>query len=108
MSTSLYELSVASYKRIVDAVRGILHKGADHAKEKELDLDGIVESRVHADMLPFRFQLISVVHHSAGSLRGLRAGESTPPPDLGLWTMQPCSSWSTVPPPNCGKRHLKK
>ena len=83
MSTSLYDLSVDSFLRTLDAVTGFLAKGADHASAEGLDLNDLVESRIFEDMLPFRFQLISVMHHSAGSLRGIRAGESGPPPSLG-------------------------
>lgn len=80
MSVSLHELSVVSSLRVVEAVDGFLQKGAAQAG---LDLQALVEARVHEDMLPFRFQLISVMHHSIGSVRGIRAGESAPPPDLG-------------------------
>src|SRR5262249_28916741 len=34
---------------------------------------------LYSDMLPFRFQVISVAHHSQGALAGAKAGEFRPP-----------------------------
>jgi hypothetical protein len=33
-------------------------------------------------MLPFRFQVISVVHHSLGAINGIKEGVFSPPPSL--------------------------
>lgn len=82
MATSLYELSVASYIQALDAVTGYLNKGAAHAADKGIDLTSIVETRLHPDMLPFSFQMHSVVHHSRGAIEGLREGVFGPPRNL--------------------------
>ena len=83
MATSLYDLSVSSYLQILRSVAAILAKGADHARGGGMDLSDIVETRLHPDMLPFRFQVISVWHHSLGAIKGMKEGVFTPPPSLG-------------------------
>jgi hypothetical protein len=80
MSTSLYDLSVASYLQILTGVIGFLDKGASHCQEQGLDLEEIVTTRLHPEMLPFRFQLISVAHHSIGAIEGIQSGVFGPPP----------------------------
>jgi hypothetical protein len=80
MSVSLYDLSVASYLQTLGAVSGFLDKGASHCEQKGIDLAEVCESQVFQDMLPFRFQLISVAHHSLGAIRGIQEGVFAPPP----------------------------
>ncbi|MEO1574486.1 MAG: DUF1993 domain-containing protein [Pseudomonadota bacterium] len=79
MSTSLYELSVASYLQCVGGVEKVLAKGAEHADAEGSDVNTLVGARLHESMLPLHFQIVSVVHHSLGAVRGLRAGEFRPP-----------------------------
>lgn len=82
MATTLYDLSVLTYLQIVRGVSGILVKGANHARDHGLDLRTVVETRLHPDMLPFSFQVISVRHHSLGAIEGIRAGTFSPPPPM--------------------------
>ena len=82
MATSLYDLSVLTYLQISRGVSGILTKGANHARDQGLDLHDIVETRLHPDMLPFSFQVISVWHHSLGAIKGIRQGTFSPPPPM--------------------------
>ena len=82
MAISIYDLSVGSYLQTLGGIAGVLQKGADYAAENELDLEGVVETRLHPDMLPFRFQVISVFHHSLGAINGMREGLFTPPPSM--------------------------
>ena len=82
MAASLYDFSVASYLQILRSVSGILAKGADYARNQGLDLHAIVETRLHPDMLPFSFQVISVWHHSLGAIKGIRKGTFSPPPPM--------------------------
>lgn len=84
MAISLYDISVSNYLQVLGSVTGILQKGADYAKDNNVDLAEIVETRLRPDMLPFRFQVISVAHHSAGAITGIRDGICTPPPSLDL------------------------
>ncbi len=79
MTISLYDISVAAYLQVLDGVVGFLDKGSTHCTQNDIDLDEVVETRLYPDMLPFRFQLVSVAHHSLGSMRGIEAGTFGPP-----------------------------
>ena len=79
MAITLYDLSVGCFLQTLGAVDGFLAKGLAHAKEKNIDPNEIVDTRLFPDMLPFRFQVASVAHHSAGALAGAKAGQFAPP-----------------------------
>jgi len=79
MTTTLYDVSVASYLQTVSAVAGYLEKGAAFCASRGLDTSEIVSSRLFEDMLPFRFQIVSVAHHSLGAIEGLQRGVFAPP-----------------------------
>jgi hypothetical protein len=79
MATSFYDMCVPSYLQTLSAVGGYLDKGLAHCKEKGMDPGQIVETRLFPDMLPFRFQIRSVVHHSLGALEGIKRGKFEPP-----------------------------
>lgn len=83
MAISLYDASVGTYLQVLDATNNVLDKGAAHAAEHGIDLADIVEMRLRDDMNPFRFQVVSVWHHSLGAIRGVREGVFSPPPSLG-------------------------
>ena len=68
MTTTLYDISVASYLQTLGAVAGFLEKGKTHCEEQNIDLAEIVETCLFSDMLPFSFQLVSVAHHSLGTI----------------------------------------
>ena len=80
MAIALYDLSVANYLQTLEAVAGFLEKGRAHFDTNHVDLDEIVETRLAPDMLPLRFQLQSVAHHSLGAIEGVKAGLFQPPP----------------------------
>jgi hypothetical protein len=82
MSTSLYDLSVASFLQTLGAVSGFLDKGLAHFTEKKTDLNEVVETRLFPDMFPFRFQIQAVAHHSLGAIEGVKKGEFAPPQNL--------------------------
>ena len=79
MAIQLYDVSVTSFLQVVGAVAGFLDKGAAYCTEKGIDLGEIVETRLYPDMLPFRFQVMAVVHHSQGALEGVKKGVFGPP-----------------------------
>lgn len=80
MSNSLYDISVKTYLQILGGVANVLAKGKAHAEENGTDLEAFIDSKLREDMFPFSFQVISCWHHSLGAIRGLEAGEFTPPP----------------------------
>jgi hypothetical protein len=79
MAIPLYDLTVATYLQTLGAVSGFLEKGAAHCRDNKLDPEEIVETRLWNDMLPFRFQIISVAHHSRGAIEGAKKGVFAPP-----------------------------
>jgi hypothetical protein len=85
MAFSLYDATVANYLQILGAVGGYLDKSLKHFQEKGVDPATMVEARLASDMLPLRFQVVSVAHHSRGAMDAAKNGVFTPPsskPDL--------------------------
>ena len=82
MALSIYDSTIPSYLQIIDGVSGVLAKGLAHCEEQGIDPAEMVEASLHPDMLPLRFQIISVAHHSLGALRGMQEGVFTPPPSM--------------------------
>ena len=74
MTTSLYDLSVASFLQGLEGVAGYLDKGLHWCRETNADPETIVEARLYPDMLPFRFQVMQAVRHSAGALDVIKTG----------------------------------
>jgi hypothetical protein len=79
MAFSLYDATVANYLQILGAFGGLLEKSLTHFREKGIDPTEIVEARLAPDMLPFRFQIASVTHHSRGAMEGAKNGVFAPP-----------------------------
>jgi len=79
MATTLYDLSVANYLQTLGGVIGFLDKALTHFTANNIDPDEVVETRLFPDMLPFRFQLQSVMHHSLGAIEGIKNGQFDPP-----------------------------
>lgn len=82
MGISLYDLSVASYLQSLAGMKGVLQKGLEHCQANNINPQDIVDSRLIADMLPFRFQVGAVAHHSLGAIEGIKKGTFSPPGDL--------------------------
>lgn len=78
MSNSLYDISISSYIQILSGMTRVLAKGADYAKETNRNPDEYVGISLHEDMLPFLFQVNSVMHHSLGVLSALEEGVFSP------------------------------
>lgn len=83
MSISLFDATVTNYLQVLNSTAGVLDKGKSYCEDNGIDLSSVVETRLIEDMNPFRFQVISVVHHSLGALKGLAAGEFAPPAGYG-------------------------
>jgi hypothetical protein len=81
MAFSLYDATVANYLQMLGAVGGLLEKSLTHFREKGIDTAEIVETRLASDMLPFRFQIISVVHHSRSAMEAAKSGVFVPSTD---------------------------
>jgi hypothetical protein len=79
MTTSLYDLSVASYLQIVPAVEKFLEKARAHFVEAGVDPDTLVTHRLYDNMAPLSFQIVSVAHHSIDAIEGVKLGVFGPP-----------------------------
>jgi hypothetical protein len=79
MAITFYEASVATYLQTLNALNGVLAKGAAHCQEKGIDTASIVETKFAPDMLPFAFQVQSAVHHSKNALEAMKKGVFSPP-----------------------------
>jgi hypothetical protein len=91
MTFSLFDATIANFLQILGAVGGFLEKSRTHFQEKGVDLAEIVESRLTSDMLPLRFQIVSVAHHSRGAMEAARNGLFVPSggkPDLDFAALQ--------------------
>ncbi len=79
MPFSLYDATVANYLQMLGAVGGFLEKSLTHFRDKGIDPAEIVEARLVPDMLPLRFQIVSVAHHSRGAMEAAKSGVFAPP-----------------------------
>jgi hypothetical protein len=79
MAIPLYDVSVATFLQVLTGVSGFLDKGLAHCQAKNIDLKELVETKLAPDMLPFRFQVLAVAHHSKGAIEGAKAGIFRPP-----------------------------
>lgn len=82
MAVSLYDLSVTNYLQTLGAVEGFVAKSLSHFNDNKIDANEVADMRLAPDMLPFRFQIHSAVHHSLGAIRGVQAGVFAPPPPV--------------------------
>jgi len=83
MAISLYDLTVPTYLQTLAGVSGVLDRGLSHFQENNIDPNAIVEDRLFADMLPFKFQIWSVAHHSIDVIEGFKTGRFGPPSPMG-------------------------
>ena len=79
MAISLFDLSVPTFLQTLGGVEGFLGRGLAHCQDNNIDPNEIVETRLFADMAPFRFQVIAIAHHSANAMRGVKEGVFGPP-----------------------------
>lgn len=81
MGIPLYDVAVLGFMQTVNAMEGVLQRGVAHCKERGIDTNEIVETRLHPDMLPFRFQVVSIVKNSVGAIESAKAGLFARPPE---------------------------
>ncbi len=79
MTTSLYSLSVESYIQCLESLSRVMAKGETHYLSENLDPNDILGLRLCDDMMPFKFQVLSVIGQSVGTIASLRSGVASPP-----------------------------
>lgn len=82
MAISLYDATVASFLQTTSSVATILDRGLAYSKEHSIEPQEVVDTRLIHDMQPFRFQIVSVAHHSIGAIEGVKNGTFSPPPSM--------------------------
>jgi hypothetical protein len=80
MGISLYDVTVLGFMQTVGAMEGVLQRGLAYCNDQGIDPGEIVEARLHPDMLPLRFQVVSIMRHSVGAIENTKAGLFTRPP----------------------------
>lgn len=83
MSLSLYDAVVRTFLQILPGVDQCLDKGRAYCASIERDPNELVACRVFPDMLPLHFQIVTLVHMSAGAITAAREG-TFGAPDLTL------------------------
>jgi uncharacterized protein len=78
MAFSLYAATVPSYRQILEALSGLLHKAEAFCAEKGIAPGDIIQARLAADMLPFAYQITSTAAHSLGAIEAVRRGVFSP------------------------------
>ena len=88
MAFSLHDATVANYLQICSAPSAASVRRASHTFTRRASISAeVVETRLAPDMLPLRFQIVSVAHHSRGAIEAARNGVFSPSsgkPDLRL------------------------
>jgi hypothetical protein len=79
MAISLYDSTAALFIQTLGAMEGVLNRGLAHCQDNNIDPAEVVETRLHGDMLPFRYQVQAAIGHSLGAIQGVNAGEFNPP-----------------------------
>lgn len=85
MPVSLHAAFVPSALQMLGSCDHLIDKAESWCGETGCDHGEAIGARLHADMLPFAYQLKSVAVHSGGALEGVRAGvfgpDMAPPPE---------------------------
>ena len=76
MSLSLYDAVVGTYQQILGSTANVLAKGRQHYEAEGKSVDDIMKLQMIDDMLPFTFQVTSVVHHSINALKSAESGDA--------------------------------
>jgi hypothetical protein len=79
MAITIYDATVAAFIQTTAAIGHLLKRGRAHCEESAIDLTGVLDSRVHPNMLPFRYQVQAVIGHTVGAVEGVKGGLFKPP-----------------------------
>ena len=76
---SLYDITVPTYIRMLEASIVVMEKGQEFLTKKEIDLSEIINMRLAEDMLPFHSQVNIGCHNTIGCVKAFFDGEFRPP-----------------------------
>lgn len=77
--TNLYDLSIGTYKRVLESTINVLEKGASFFDEQGIDLADVSNMRLTPDMATFSSQIHFIRHHSLGAAKGILNGNFSTP-----------------------------
>lgn len=84
MTFSLHAAIIPSQAQILRASAGLIDKAEAYCAERGLSPDTLIQARLAEDMLPFAYQVKSIMVHSLGAIEGVRKGvfgpDLAPPP----------------------------
>ena len=81
MPVSLDTAVVATYRQMLPALNRLLDKAQERCAETSMPAEELTGLRLAPDMWPFAKQVEQAAHHSAGAIKGVRAGLFNPHPD---------------------------
>lgn len=85
MPISLHAAFIPSALQMLGTADHLIGKAESWCGETECAHGDVIGGRIHAEMLPFSYQVKSVAAHTAGAIEGVRAGvfspDLMPPPD---------------------------
>ena len=79
MAITLYDATVALFIQTLGAMEGFLKRGQAHCEDNNIATGEVLETRLFADMLPFRYQVQAAIGHSVGAIEGVKGGVFKPP-----------------------------
>ncbi|MBL4799618.1 MAG: DUF1993 domain-containing protein [Oleispira sp.] len=80
--TNLYDLSIGTYKRVLESTINVMEKGLVYFDEQGIDLTDVVDMRLAPDMAAFSSQINFIRHHSLGAVKGILDGSFSTPSDM--------------------------
>lgn len=78
MAFTLYSATVPVFLQMLGALSGLVDKAEKFAADKGLTAEQVISARLAPDMFPFNVQVAQAVHHTVGSIEGVRAGQFSP------------------------------
>ena len=78
MAFSLHDATIPTFCQMLEAVAGLLDKGAAHCAEKGIAPETIIQAHLAPDMFTFAYQVKSTAVHSLGAIEGVRKGVFSP------------------------------
>jgi len=82
LALSMYDVSVPSFERGLNALSALLDKAAAYCEEKKADPSALINARLFVDMHPFTNQVAATIMHSSGAAAKLAGKEPVYPSGL--------------------------
>ena len=77
--TILYDLSIGTYRRVLESTIKSMEKGLVFFDEQDINLTDVINMRLASDMAAFSSQVNFIRHHSLGAVNGILKGSFSTP-----------------------------